>query len=171
MRENAGLIEEIQYGNPRDGIWSRIKEIEQEKRNILLIEEQTWRLKSRVVWLNEGDRNTKFFHAFAKGRRAYNSIWHIDEDGSNLSSTDDIKEGVVIYYNGLYKAIEPGNHEEQFWAIEEYPKMFNDRECSIFYEPINREEIKNVLNYFSKDKSPGPEGWTPDFFNHFQSLL
>jgi hypothetical protein len=47
----------------------------EERRNKLLKEkEDTWRLKGRATWLKSGDENTKFFQAYAKGRRWINSI-------------------------------------------------------------------------------------------------
>ncbi|CAA0823366.1 Unknown protein, partial [Striga hermonthica] len=37
-------------------------------------EEQYWRAKSRALWLKAGDKNTRFFHAFAAQRRKSNAI-------------------------------------------------------------------------------------------------
>ena len=37
-------------------------------------EEIFWMQKSRLQWLRSGDRNTKFFHAVTKNRRAQNKI-------------------------------------------------------------------------------------------------
>jgi hypothetical protein len=37
--------------------------------------------------------------------------------------------------------------------------------------PCSSEEILEVLKGFSKDKSPGPDGWTVEFFLHFYELV
>lgn len=45
--------------------------IELEKQKDRILKE---RLKSKAIWLQAGDDNTKFFHNFAKGRKVANTI-------------------------------------------------------------------------------------------------
>jgi hypothetical protein len=52
-----------------------------EYRNLLFLEEITWWQKSRVTWLQEGDKNTRFFHRVANSNRRFNSIDHLSIDG------------------------------------------------------------------------------------------
>jgi hypothetical protein len=54
-----------------------LKALKLRKDNILAIEESTWRLRSQALWLNKGDKNTRFFHKFATQRRNQNTIWDI----------------------------------------------------------------------------------------------
>lgn len=56
---------------------AHIRELERKKKNILSIEEATWRLKSKATWIKEGDRNTKIFHRYANKRQELNAIWEI----------------------------------------------------------------------------------------------
>jgi len=60
-----------------------LNELERKKQYLLKHEEVSWRLKSRAIWLKEGDKNTKFFHNYANARRERNSIWKIS-DGQSL---------------------------------------------------------------------------------------
>jgi hypothetical protein len=32
-------------------------------------------------------------------------------------------------------------------------------------------ELKSILSHFKKDKSPGPDGWTVEFYTHFFDLI
>jgi hypothetical protein len=56
------------------------KHLEQEKTHLqnyiraLHNEEKEWRLKSRALWLQAGDKNTSFFHKQAKARQHQNSV-------------------------------------------------------------------------------------------------
>ncbi|GLT84225.1 hypothetical protein SLE2022_024700 [Rubroshorea leprosula] len=50
------------------------KELTQEYQHILKYEEDLWFLKSRTQWIQDGDRNTKFFHVSTIKRRSYNRI-------------------------------------------------------------------------------------------------
>ena len=42
-------------------------------------EEEFWRQKSRIMWLFLGDKNSGYFHAIAKGRRARNRMTVIED--------------------------------------------------------------------------------------------
>jgi len=76
------------------------------KHNIILLEkEEAWRLKSRAVWLESGDDNTKFFHTYARGRKVANTIWSLqDEEGSSYVSFDEKARCGVTHFQQLFKA-------------------------------------------------------------------
>ena len=58
--------------NSKDFGSKDVKQMEAELRDAVRLEEAFWRAKSRVQWLNEGDKNTKFFHAQTVQRRQSN---------------------------------------------------------------------------------------------------
>ncbi|XP_057871826.2 uncharacterized protein LOC131078174 [Cryptomeria japonica] len=66
-------------------------ELKKEYNEVLKTEEIYWRDKSRKLWMIEGDRNTKFFHASSKARRIHNKITAIkDEKGQWQMDDEDI---------------------------------------------------------------------------------
>lgn len=57
---------------------------------ILRLEEEFWKLKSKVNWISEEDRNTTFFHTTTLNERRHNRIlallddygsWIYDQEG------------------------------------------------------------------------------------------
>jgi hypothetical protein len=57
-----------------------------------LLEEISWRQKSRVLWLKEGDKCTKFFHRVANSNKRFNSIESLSINGSVSSDQSIIRD-------------------------------------------------------------------------------
>ena len=52
-----------------------------EVENLLSLKEISWRQKSRMLWIKEGDNNTKFFHKMANSQRRFNHLSLLELDG------------------------------------------------------------------------------------------
>lgn len=61
-------------------------------------EELCWRQKSRALWLRDGDRNTKFFHAATKQRRAQNRIIKLKTPQGGWAESEQGIEKVASEY-------------------------------------------------------------------------
>ncbi|KAF5447552.1 hypothetical protein F2P56_033098, partial [Juglans regia] len=68
---------------------------------IILLEEISWRQKSRALWLKEGDRCTKFFHRVANSHRRSNNIEMLKIDGAECKDEQRINDHVVGFFEQL----------------------------------------------------------------------
>ncbi|TYH10965.1 hypothetical protein ES288_A07G220800v1 [Gossypium darwinii] len=76
-------INEIMDGPTNDGSMSLLKHARGKLGSFYDMEETYWARRARAQWLKEGDRNTRFFHVRASGRRKKNSIERLkDAHGS-----------------------------------------------------------------------------------------
>jgi hypothetical protein len=138
-----------------------------EKKRIKLLKEkeETWRLKSRAIWLESGDENTKFFQAYAKGRKNVNTIWHLkDQDGNLETSFEGMSLQGKNYFQNLFKADNQATIEEVVKVAQFFPRFVEEEENSFLMKEITEKELLEVLHSFQKDKSPGPDDWTIEFF-------
>ena len=65
-------------------------EAREDFKNWALMEEISWRQKSRETWLKEGDKNTGFFQKMANSNRRRNCLENIKVNGTWLSEDHDI---------------------------------------------------------------------------------
>jgi hypothetical protein len=63
-----------------------------------LLEEISWRQKSRATWFKEGDKNSKFFHSVANSHRQNNTIRQLYIDGELSSNQEAIKAQISKFY-------------------------------------------------------------------------
>jgi hypothetical protein len=74
---------------------------------ILSAEEEYWRQRGRLQWTLQGDANTKFFHAYAKGRKRRCVIMSLVTDNGTIADKEEIKELIYSFYINLMGAEEP----------------------------------------------------------------
>jgi hypothetical protein len=152
----------------RDEDRERMSEKEKRKLELLKQEEETWRHKSIINWLNSGDKNTKFFHAFSNFRKETNTIWEIKkEDGSVATKQKDLEKEVVTYFEKMFKAQEDLSIIKQLEVIQTYPRLFSVEEGKKIVDPVLLPEVLSTLKGFANSKSPGPDGWKIEFFWNF----
>lgn len=83
----------------------RKKEIEKELDGLLEKEEIYWKQRSRIEWLKESDRNTKFFHRKSTWRKKKNNIQRLKkEDGSVTDDIEEMSHMATNFFKNLYTA-------------------------------------------------------------------
>lgn len=79
-------------------------ELANEYNSILKDEEDFWKLKSRVQWLNDGDANTRFFHTTTIKRRRRNKIIALSDSMGNWSfNPPEINTMIINHFSSIYR--------------------------------------------------------------------
>jgi hypothetical protein len=166
--QNKAWAEELESLNRFEEV-RRLSEEEKERRRLLasdleaslLQEEISWRQKSRVRWLKEGDKCTKFFHQVASANRRNNTIESLIVDGSPTSDLACIGEHVANYYESLFS--EPLSWRPRLDNLE-FDRL-NGEEASSLEDPFEEREVREVIKGMDRDKAPGPDGFSMAFFS------
>lgn len=76
---------------------------EKEKLRQLLLHEGTyWKQRAKVFWLEEGDSNTRFFHAAASTRKRMNHIARLKTDSGEFTSDHaDMCQLITRYFRDI----------------------------------------------------------------------
>jgi hypothetical protein len=56
---------------------------------------------------------------------------------------------------------------DQLTVLRNYPRLFTEEEGIRLVDPVTLAEIFSTLKGFKYSKSPGPDGWTVEFFLAF----
>ncbi|CAA7043010.1 unnamed protein product [Microthlaspi erraticum] len=125
-------------------------------------EENYWKQKSRNMWLNDGDLNTKFFHASTKQRRAINRIVGLQNDANVwVSGEQEVAKVAVNYFDNLFTSISPTDFTGILSNVSE---RGTSRENEILTQRVTEAEVRETLFMMNAEKAPGPDGMTALFF-------
>ncbi|RVW43419.1 putative mitochondrial protein [Vitis vinifera] len=165
-RKNVAL-EQMQFWDAKEKI-SRLtveemearREAREEYKKWVLLEEVTWRQKSREVWLKEGDRNTNFFHRMANAHRRRNNMERIRINGVWKSEENGMSEGIVNAFKTLLS--NPGDWRPSLAGLQ--CEQLQRLDADALEVPFTEEEVHDALVGCSGDKAPGPDGFTMSFW-------
>ncbi|XP_057837282.2 uncharacterized protein LOC131047412 [Cryptomeria japonica] len=137
------------------------KELKAMLSEILTREEIYWKDKAKELWIKEADKNTIFFHASVKARRAQNIINEISsEDGICRKDRDSISQASVAHFKEILNSNERREELCSTKLLEAIPKMVTDRDNQMLLEPFTEDEVRKAVFGLHPDKAPGPDGMT-----------
>jgi hypothetical protein len=135
-------------------------------------EEILWKQKSRVLWLKEGECNTKFFHRTAIQRRHSNKITHlISDEGETIHSHADMEKTLIKHFQDLLTEPIQDRQEAIQKITRHVPALVTQEQNAALLRPFTIEEVDQALQDTPKCKAPGPDGFTSDFFHYCWPMI
>ncbi|KAL9659106.1 hypothetical protein QQ045_021149 [Rhodiola kirilowii] len=124
--------------------------------------------KAKMNWLEDGEHNSKLFHAAIKARRVMNKM-HLDlGDGIFTDDRNVIGKAAVDFYADLFGGqVDPPPLE----VLEIIPKVVNNDDNLILCAMPSMEEVLAEIKAMSKGSSPGPDGFTGQFYIHCWDII
>ncbi|CAN0925181.1 Transposon TX1 uncharacterized 149 kDa protein [Linum grandiflorum] len=128
---------------------------------VLQREETYWQQRAKHFWRKDGERNTRYFHRVANGRRKRKRIYRLrDELGGWAEQPNEMAAVASTYFRSLFQT--------QATDIRPIMRAVNrkvlDEDNRKLLAPFSNEEIRRALFDMHPDKAPGPDGFNPGFY-------
>ncbi|XP_070679393.1 uncharacterized protein [Malus domestica] len=128
----------------------------------LQMQEAFWKDRARVKWLTKGDRNSSFFHAYARIKSSSSHISCILDGNNLLTDPLAIENHIVNFYQTLFgSSFTPSGIDEVCEVIQ---PMVTDSENDLLSALPTDEEIKEAVFSLSASSAPGLDGFPDDLF-------
>ena len=136
---------------------------------ILRVEMEGVIMRSKAQFVEKGERCTKYFFGLEKNRGKKKIINKLVDEltDETLLTQEDISSHAVSFYQNLYTT--KGNCRSDVESyldgcpLPEIPELLSDK----LDQPITLEEVEEVVKYLKKNKSPGWDGLSAEFYQYF----
>ena len=135
--------------------------------------------RSKVKWLEKGERPTKYFFNLEKNNYEKKLVREVKLDNGEVKSKrNNIEKELEKFYSDMYTAsrvevtegVEERRSFEFFIDSVDIPKL-SDEDQQLLEKDLTLEELKKAVSSFSDNKTPGEDGFTKEFYETFFDLI
>ena len=127
--------------------------------------------RSRVRWIEEGEKPTRYFFRLEQERSQKNRVISMhNSSGIEVTSRADLEKVHVDFYSKLFSP-EDVDMACQHHLFSQLNVQLTSDESASCEGPVSLQEILDSTKSLSLNKSPGPDGFTLEFYLHFLHLL
>ncbi|GJY95036.1 RNA-directed DNA polymerase, eukaryota [Tanacetum coccineum] len=123
--------------------------------------------KAKIKWAVEGDENSKFFHGIINRKRANLAIKGILVDGDWIDDPCRVKAEFGKHFANRFH----GPCENRSRINFSFPNRLHSDQADLLEVPISSDEIRIAVWACGENKSPGPDGFTFEFFRRFWDFI
>lgn len=128
-------------------------------------EEILWKQKSRIQWLKEGEKNTKFFHRSTMDYRGANKILKLtNASGEVIQNHNDISTLLTSHFKKIAQESQEDRSEAREEIIQAIPQIITPAQNASSLRKVSMEEVEEAVKDMPNDKAPGPDGFTINFY-------
>ncbi|GJR97182.1 RNA-directed DNA polymerase, eukaryota [Tanacetum coccineum] len=168
LKKELSIIDkDLDYGNVSDSVLLRRTELMSKLFDINQLENRDSIQKSKIQWAIEGDENSKFFHGIVNKKRSIMSIRGVFVDGSWCSDPSSVKDAFKRHFEARFK--QP--HGERLTLNFNFDKRLCTDQVEDLDRPVSRDEIRKAVWSCGENKSPGPDGFTFEFFRKYWLIV
>ena len=126
-------------------------------------------IRSRANWLEYGEKPSKFFLNLESKHTINKTITELETEKGKITSQPEILLEVKKFYENLYKKKTIKNQTD--YDPNCVPKKISDLDKEKLEGPITKEELDKALGNSKNNKSPGLDGYSPEFHKYFWPQL
>jgi hypothetical protein len=169
IKEVENKLKELNDQNGYQDLDEQIRITEKDLDNLLESEEMWWSQRSRALWLQHGDKNTKFFHMKANIRRRKNRIESIKDSLGQVHYDDQKMEQVFInHFQDLFTSQDTFNLED---IVEVVRGRLNQDMYTMLNANFSRDEVLQAIKDMKALAAPGPDGLPALFYHNYWDII
>jgi hypothetical protein len=126
-------------------------------------EAQHWKRRAKVKWCKLGDENSKFFHTMATYRFRKNKIGFLAHNGNEFFRDQHKLKIATDYFADIFS-------ETRTWSPNILLTTLYDSQSEQLQSLTSQftwEEIHSAIQKMPSNKSPGPDGFTNEFYKFY----
>ncbi len=171
------LLEQQAATHATEKVIENIEKAKEELRKLEIYKTEGAIIRSRIQWIEEGEKSTKYFYNLENNRQVKKHIKKIQINEKTVTqSKDEILTYISSFYENLYSSKASENYSSTYneaWSLffnNDIPKL-SGTDKQLCEKNISGEELKTIMKSFKKNKSPGNDGITIEFYEKFWDLI
>ena len=106
----------------------------------------------------------------ANGKHRKKKIFQLEQEEGTIVGDDNLKVYITEYYKKLFGNPDPSSVTLSEDRIGDIPQL-SAEENSMLIADYTMEEVHNAIFQMEHNKSPGPDGFLAEFFQHFWDVV
>ncbi|XP_050915875.1 uncharacterized protein LOC127130968 [Lathyrus oleraceus] len=142
----------------------RVKQCTENLIHLNQTEENILKQKAKVNWLQLGDGNNAFYHAYVRDRNKQKGMYSLESvNGGSLSKPEDIEEEVLQFYDKLVGTKSLNLRCIDITTVRNGKTLDRESACQLI-RPVEEGEVWSALKSIGQNKAPGVDGFNAYFF-------
>ncbi|GJT75071.1 RNA-directed DNA polymerase, eukaryota [Tanacetum coccineum] len=167
VRELGDIDKILDHGNAFDTVLFKRMELMRQLHNLNQVVSRDAAQKSKIKWAIEGDENSKFFHGIINKKRSYLSIRGVFVDGIWCTDPVKVKDTFKDHFQARFEQPSPN----RFKLSSPFTKRLSPDQVVDMDSNVSPNEIRRAVWDCGDNKSPGPDGFSFEFFRKYWSFI